>query len=298
MSRLEVIPARLKAPAKINLALHVVGQRGDGYHLLDSLVVFSTDAADVIDVAPTLGERDDLALTGAFAAALTGDGGNILTRALATARGVLAAHGFDLPPVALTLDKRLPIASGIGGGSADAAALLRWVAAIAPVARADLMAAALGLGADVPMCLDGRPARVTGVGETVVPLASLPDLPLLLVNPNIPLATPAVFAALARRDHPPMAKLPADGFADLAALVTWLRQSRNDLETPAVRLVPEIAAISDALRAQGALFARMSGSGATVFGLFAGRADAAAARKTLAASNPGWWISAAGPDDD
>ena len=294
MLSLRLSPMRLTAPAKINLALHVVGQRGDGYHLLDSLVVFAPETVDVIDVAPRAADNDSIAVTGPFASGLTNDIDNILVRALALSRSILSGHGVDLPAIALALDKRLPVASGIGGGSADAAALLRWAAEIAPAARDDLMGAALKLGADVPMCCDGRPALVSGIGETVAPLPSLSKLPLLLVNPRIPLATGTVFNALTRRDNRPLPDVPTAGFANVATLVEWLGQTRNDLEAPAIGLVPEIETIGAVLRATGALFVRMSGSGATVFGLFAGPAEAAVARRQLVHDQPGWWISPAG----
>ena len=297
MHSLGIIPVQLAAPAKINLALHVVGRRADGYHLLDSLIAFAPEAFDLIGVAPGAAEGDSITVIGPFAASLTNTCDNILSRALGLSRSILSGHGADLPPVTVTLDKRLPVASGIGGGSADAAALLRWVAGAVPAARVDLMAAAIELGADVPMCCDGRPARVRGIGETVVPLASLPALPLLLVNPGVPVATPTVFKALTRRDNEPLPDLPAAGFADVASLAEWLGQTRNDLEGPAIGLVPEIEAIGAVLRATGALFARMSGSGATVFGLFASPAEAAAARRRLVYEQPGWWISSADPDD-
>lgn len=298
MQSLDLPPTRLIAPAKVNLALHVVGQRADGYHLLDSLVVFAPEAVDLIDVAATPTDGDSIAVTGPFSASLTNDGDNILIKALALSRSILSGRGVGLPPIAVTLDKRLPVASGIGGGSADAAALLRWIAGAAPAALVDLMAAAIELGADVPMCCDGRPARVRGIGETVVPLPAMPALPLLLVNPRVPVATPTVFKALTRRDNGRLPDLPATGFADIEALVAWLAQTRNDLEAPAIGLVPEIDAIGEALRSRGALFARMSGSGATVFGLFASAAEAMSARRQLAKDRPDWWISPAGPDDD
>ena len=248
------------APAKVNLALHVTGRRADGYHLLDSLVVFA-GVGDRLRATPAA--HLALSVTGPEAAGLA-DG---VTR---TDNLVLrAARLFDRPPgLRLTLDKHLPVASGIGGGSADAAAALRLVAAMTGQAM-PAAEAVLTLGADVPVCLAGRPARIGGIGERIEPCAALPKgAALVLVNPRIPLSTPSVFAALATRENPPLPSLPTR-FATFAELSGWLAQGRNDLEAPARGLVPAIGGVLDSLGAAGAPLARMSGSGATCFGLFA-----------------------------
>ena len=255
------------APAKINLALHVTGRRADGYHLLDSLVVF-TALGDRVTVAPGPAA---LTVTGPFADAVPAGEDNLCLRAL---RHVGAA-------AAVTLDKHLPPASGIGGGTADAAAVLRALGA-APERPETL-------GADLPACLLSRPLRMKGVGEEITPVA-LPDLHLVLVNPRVETPTPAVFAALDRRDNAPLPDLPL--LADAAALVDWLAATRNDLQAPALGLRPVIADCLAALAAQGAGLARMSGSGATCFGIFADAAAAARAADAIAAVRPGWWVRA------
>lgn len=264
------------APAKINLALHVVGQRADGYHLLDSVVVFA-GVGDWVTAAPA--ERLSLTVSGPFAAGLTG-GDNLVLRA-ARALGVQAAIG---------LEKHLPIASGIGGGSADAAAALRVLAALAGVALPEAVAV-LALGADVPVCLAGRPVRMQGVGEVLTALPALPECHVVLVNPGVAVPTPAVFKALPDKDNPAMSAMPACRSA--AELAAWLGDQRNDLEAPAIALAPVIAEVKAALQARpGCLLARMSGSGATCFGLFADAGLAQAAAKALRAGAPAWWVAA------
>ena len=263
------------APAKLNLALHVTGRRADGYHLLDSLVGFA-GLGDRVTVAPGRG----LVLRGPFAADLPAEG-NLCARA-ADLMGLSAA---------ITLEKHLPVASGIGGGSADAAAVLRGLArGGAALPGPEALAK---LGADVPVCLAGRPARMRGAGEVLDPLPDLPALPLVLVNPGVALATPAVFAALATRDNPGLPPLPAR-FADAPALLDWLAATRNDLQEPARALAPAIGEVLDALAHAGAGLARMSGSGATCFGLFATAPAADAAATRLRAARPGWWVAATG----
>ncbi|WAJ29787.1 4-(cytidine 5'-diphospho)-2-C-methyl-D-erythritol kinase [Antarcticirhabdus aurantiaca] len=282
--------ADLAARAKINLALHVVGRRADGYHLLDSLVAFA-EIGDRLALEPAAGEADELELDGPFAAAVPAGADNLVLRALAAAREVASQAHLDLPAARIRLIKRLPPASGIGGGSADAAALLAHVAAWHPALRAPLRQAGLRLGADVPMCFDGVPARVFGIGEAGKPVAVLPAAPTVLVNCGTPVSTPDVFRRLARRDHPPLPPLPVRGFPDVGALATWLAPTRNDLEAAAVELVPAIAeGVADLCEA-GALFARMSGSGATVFGLFADDETSARAARDLAERHPGWWVA-------
>lgn len=254
------------APAKINLALHVTGRRADGYHLLDSLVVF-TELGDRVTVAPG---TPSLRITGPFADDLPFTGDNLCLRA---ARSV----GAD---AAITLYKALPVASGIGGGSADAAAVLR--------ALGRRPAAPEELGADVPVCLASVPARMRGLGEIVDPLPGIPALHLVLVNPRVPVSTPEVFRALHRRDNPGLPD-PPEG-ADAALLVEWLKAARNDLQSPAIGLAPVIADALAALADAGAALARMSGSGATCFGIFPDAAAALRAARSIAAARPGWWV--------
>ncbi|WP_134680158.1 4-(cytidine 5'-diphospho)-2-C-methyl-D-erythritol kinase [Paracoccus ravus] len=266
-----LLPRRELAPAKLNLTLHVTGQRADGFHLLDSLVVF-LDMGDVL----TLREGPlSLDLTGPFGPGLAADPDNLCLRAARLA-------GRE---AAITLEKNLPVASGIGGGSADAAAVLRAFGAPAAGTEA--------LGADVPVCMAGRPTRMRGLGEILDSLPALPDLHLVLVNPLQGLSTPAVFRALTRRDNAPMPEtLPA--FPDAAALIDFLRECRNDLQPPAIALMPQIGTCLAALEQAGAELARMSGSGATCFGIFESAQAAQAAQAAISATRPGWWVIASG----
>jgi len=271
------------APAKVNLFLHVTGRRPDGYHLLDSLAVFGP-AADQLSAAP-----DDalmLTLGGPFSGALSAEPDNMVLRA---ARAV-AAHA--LTPgrplgARLHLEKRLPVASGIGGGSADAAAALRllnrlWGTGLDEVALAML---ALPLGADIPVCVASRPARMQGVGERISAAPTLPEFALALVNPGIPVATPDVFRAR-QGDFSAPAVLPT-AWPNAADLAEALGRLTNDLEAPALVLCPVIGEVLAALRAQpGCLLARMSGSGATCFGLFATAAQAQVAARRMPRN---WW---------
>ncbi len=269
------------APAKVNLTLHITGQRADGYHLLDSLVVFA-DVGDRIsaEAAPDLALR----VTGPRAAGVPVDGSNLVLRA---ARLLAPDLGADL-----VLDKVLPVASGIGGGSADAAATLRVLAGIWRRPLPD-RAALVTLGADVPVCLAGVPARMQGVGEGLSPVPALPPVWLVLANPGVAVSTPAVFRALERRDTPGMPDALPD-FGSAGELAGWLRGMRNDLEAPALRLAPEIARVLAALAARpGCLIARMSGSGATCFGMFADPVLAQAAASAIGSEHAGWWVAAA-----
>ena len=257
------------APAKLNLALHVTGRRDDGYHLLDSLVCFA-DAGDRVTLHPGAPAME---VSGPFGAGLGGPD-DLCLRALRLA-GARAR---------VALEKNLPVASGIGGGSADAAAVLRALARAGVPLPADTQR----LGADVPVCVAGRPTRMRGVGEVLDPVAPLPPLHLVLVNPGVALSTPQVFAGLARTDGTPLPPLPA--MADARAVIDWCRAARNDLEPAAIALRPVIADVLAALTAAGAGFARMSGSGATCFGIFATPAQAADAADRL--GRGGWWARA------
>ncbi len=277
----------LLAPAKLNLYLHVVGRRADGYHLLDSLVAFA-DIGDRLDVsaAATL----NVAITGPFAKDLAAldPAQNLVWRA-----ATLLARSLGREPGALVmLEKYLPVASGIGGGSSDAAAALKalaklWGASFDAPALARLGAQ---LGADVPVCLAGKTSWLGGIGEEVAPAPKLPPAWLVLVNPGKALPTAAVFKARrgpyavpARFDRAP---------ASAAALAALLKSRGNGLTDAAQELMPEIGTALDLLEAcPGALIARMSGSGATCFALFAARADAVAAARRLKSQKPGWWVA-------
>jgi 4-diphosphocytidyl-2-C-methyl-D-erythritol kinase len=277
---------RRAAPAKINLYLHVTGRRADGYHLLDSLVAF----AGVHDtVFAEKANALTLAIDGPLAGALSAEADNLVLRA---ARALADAAGVR-PWAALRLVKRLPVASGIGGGSADAAAALLaagelWRITHKPGALARL---ALKLGADVPVCLEGRAAQVGGIGEKVDPAPPLPRAPRVLVNPLVPLPTPSVFKA---RSGPFSKPAPFEAAPrDARELSQALAARRNDLTDAALGLVPAIKDILAALEAQpGCLLARMSGSGATCFALFAEDGEARAAAAALRAAMPAWWIAA------
>lgn len=270
------------APAKVNLYLHVVGRRGDGYHLLDSLVVFAA-VGDRLTAVPA----PDLVLrvTGPFGSALGGGADNLVLRA---ARA-LAAWAGVAPSGRITLEKNLPVASGIGGGSADAAATLRLLCRLWGVAPAagHLDRLAQELGADVPACLSGRPARMSGIGERLLPAPYLPEAGIVLVNPGVAVSTPAVFRTRAEAFSAP-ASLPG-GWADAASLAATLRDAtRNDLEPAARRLAPVVGDVLEAVAAdRSCLLARMSGSGATCFGLYGSAAAARAAAAGLGRS--GWW---------
>ena len=304
----------LLAPAKVNLALHVTGRRADGYHLLDSIAVFA-DVGDRVEIeaADTL----TLSVTGPFAAHAPGDASDLAWRA-ATAffkhatdplplvgRGLgegssgppatlLRPHPQPLPTggrgVALRVEKNIPAGAGLGGGSSDAAAVLagldRHFATRLPTER--LSAVGLKLGADVPMCLAGHALRARGIGEDIRLLQDWPPLPMVLVWPGRAVSTAEVFANLARRDNPPVAEPPSSPTVE--ALATWLAGQRNDLETAALAIAPEIGAVLNSLRvSKGCLLARMSGSGSACFGLYAGLEEASTAAKAIAQEQPRWW---------
>ncbi|WP_081176429.1 4-(cytidine 5'-diphospho)-2-C-methyl-D-erythritol kinase [Rhizobium rhizosphaerae] len=277
----------IDAPAKVNLALHVVGQRADGHHLLESLVTFA-DRGDRIGLSPAA--EDGFSVSGRFAAAVPLEGSNLVLRARDALRAALTQDGKPAPPVALHLVKDLPVASGIGGGSADAAATLKGLARLwqAELAPERMSALALALGADVPMCLASRPLIARGIGETITPVETMPVMPMLLVNPLKPVSTPEIFRRLSEKTNPPLI-LPAD----LAGLDGWfsaLAPLRNDLEPPARLLEPEIAAVDLALRANAPKLARMSGSGATCFALFADHTARDRAAERIANAHPDWFV--------
>lgn len=282
---------RIDAPAKINLALHITGQRPDGYHLIDSLVVFA-ELGDQISVQLT--DKDAFYLDGPEAAALSNEtaSSNLVVRAREALRDTARRSGIELPPVDIRLDKRLPVASGIGGGSADAAATIKALCQLwdyRPGSEA-LSKLGLDLGADVPMCLDGRALIARGIGEALNPVELGFDLDLVLVNPRVGVSTPAVFSALEHRENAP---LPApDGLGDKDRFLEWLRAARNDLQPPAQGMVPAISDCLSALHDAGARLARMSGSGASCFGVFDSAEAAKAAATSLKHKKPDWFIAA------
>lgn len=289
------------APAKLNLYLHVVGRRPDGYHELDSLVAFA-DIADRVTVRPGFapvalrgvelppaGAR--LVLSGPFAPVLMGEPPS--TNLVLRAAHALAQRLRRTADSVLMLDKTLPVASGIGGGSADAAAALRALARLWGVNPSDrlIFEVAATLGADVPACVASRSCYFAGIGEVLEEAPALPETHVVLANPGVPVPTPAVFKARSGPFSAParLERTPADA-ADLAAA---LAERRNDLTGPALTVAPVIAEVLAALAATGGcLLARLSGSGATCFGLYGSAKDAAAAAAALAAGHPRWWVRA------
>jgi 4-diphosphocytidyl-2-C-methyl-D-erythritol kinase len=275
------------ARAKINLYLHVLGRRADGYHLLDSLVVFA-ETGDEIAVSHS--HALTLKIVGPFAGNLAADDDNLVLRA---ARGLRELVGFAAG-AEITLIKNLPVASGIGGGSADAAATLQaltrlWTIAPDPAALDRL---ALSLGADVPVCLNGKASFMGGIGEEIEPVGALPAAHLLLVNPGVATPTPAVFKARRGAFSPGGRWLQPP--KDVAALAATLRARGNDLTEAAIAVTPRIRDVLDAIAGtEACLLARLSGSGATCFGLYARAAEADAARDRIRRAHPDWWAVAA-----
>lgn len=265
------------APAKINLTLHVTGQRSDGYHTLDSLVMFA-DVGDTVSVRRA--DSTSLILTGPMATGVPAGEDNLALRA-ARLMGVQAE---------VTLEKNLPLAAGIGGGSSDAAATLR---ALSQLSGAAMPRDVLALGADASVCIVGHgAARMCGIGDAV---SNAPDLPVLyavLVNPMKPVPTADVFKRLKKSDNPPMPDDLPSG-VDAAELIAWLSEMRNDLQNPAIDAEPMIAQVFATLEVTpGCLLTRMSGSGGTCFGLYADAETAASAAGRLQESHPGWWVRA------
>lgn len=284
---------RENAPAKINLALHVTGQRADGYHLLDTLVVFS-EAGDRLTVADAA--QDTFTASGRFSAGLPTDAeartGNLVLRARDLLRAVAERQGIALPPVHIHLEKNLPIASGIGGGSADAAATLRGLVRLwnLTMSADQLKQIALKLGADVPMCLESRPLVARGIGEDIRLLETFPKLHLLLVNPLVEVSTPTIFKLLTDKNNPPLA-IPSDGAAS-AEWIAALQAARNDLQPPAEKLEGKITEALLMLADTKPLLARMSGSGATCFGVYETASERDSARTRLESRQPQWYLEA------
>ncbi len=270
------------APAKVNLALHVTGRRDDGYHLLDTLAVF-TELGDRLECSPAA--ETGLEVSGRFAEALSGADDNLVLQAAA------ALHGRGAGERRFRLTKNLPVAAGIGGGSADAAAALRLLSGLCePVpSAAELARIALSLGADVPMCLESVALRARGIGEEIERLPDLPEFPLVLVNPGVAVPTGAIFRELGGRFG---GELPDPGrLRDLQDVLCWLSETSNDLEVPAIEVEPAVGeALAELQALPTCLFARMSGSGATCFAVFADSAQADVAARQLRLRQPGWWI--------
>ena len=290
------MPALIEeARAKVNLTLRVVGRRVDGYHDLESLVAFA-DCADRLSLTP--GSSLDLKTIGPLASACGETADNLVLKA---AR-LLGERVADLKVGSFTLDKVLPVAAGIGGGSADAAAALRLLARLNDLALDDerLREVALLTGADVPVCLASRACDMTGVGETLLPV-SLPKIPCVLVNPRIPVATRDVFGELGLRNGELLV-----GASDILRATAWPEQgasvedwvevlaaNSNDLEAPATRIQPVIVEVIAALNAtNGAWLARMSGSGATCFAIYENTAEAQRAAQKIRLDHPQWWVHA------
>jgi 4-diphosphocytidyl-2-C-methyl-D-erythritol kinase len=267
------------APAKINLALHVLGRRSDGYHELDSIVAFA-NVGDGLELQPA--SVTSLSVDGPFASDVPTTGDNLVLRAYAA-----LAQLVELPPVTVRLTKNLPVASGIGGGSADAAAALRGLMRLsgAPLATDALTELALSLGADVPVCLFGKACRMQGVGEVIAPVAQVPAPAILLVNPLAACGTADVFRGMGLKPGD-----VAGSAVDVHDPSNW----RNDMTVAACAVLPVISQVLDALSTlHGKTAHRMSGSGATCFALFDQPQLAEAAREQLALAYPQWWVKAA-----
>jgi len=272
---------RERARAKINLFLHLGERRSDGYHELESLVAFA-GIGDELSFAPS--DALSLAMDGPFAPSLQNESGNLVLKAAQA----LAANAGISPNAKIALTKNLPVASGIGGGSADAAAALRGLCRLWKLSplRDALDEIALSLGSDVPVCLQSKSAWMTGRGEHVAPI-SLPRISMVLVNPGVAVSTAGVFAKLQSRSgtgHP-----KPDDIASATDLAAYLKTTANDLEAPACEIAPVIEEALTALLNTGALLARLSGSGATCFGLYERDADAERAANTIAKTRKGWW---------
>lgn len=262
------------ARAKINLCLHVIGQRSDGYHLLDSLVAFA-DFGDEITVETSAALH--LKISGPFKSGLSSTDNLILSAAEMLSKNDGAA---------VHLIKNLPVSSGIGGGSADAAITLKLLSELWGI---PLSGDYLRLGADVPVCLSGQATRMGGVGDQLMPIDILPKLPCVLINPRVAVSTPQIFAQLSRKDGAEIGDIPQHQLTLIDA-VDWIRGLRNDMQNTAISYAPKIDICLQDLKGQGALLARMSGSGATCFGLFETEQHAQNAATNLAEKHPDFWV--------
>ncbi len=247
-----------------------------------------TRFGDRLQIGPA--ERDEFSVSGPFAAGVPLDDGNLVIKARDVLRRQAGAQ--RTPPVAIRLEKNLPIASGIGGGSSDAAAALNGLSHLwnLDIDEAGLTRIGLSLGADLPMCLEAKPLIARGIGDELSPLAGFPALALVLVNPGVAVSTPEVFKALSRRDNEALPPLP--GRLDFHTIRNWLETTRNDLEPSAQAIQPTVGEALKALKKAGAAFARMSGSGATCFGLFETGNVAKRAAIEIRGRHPGWFVAA------
>ena len=276
------------APAKINLALHVTGRRADGYHLLDSLVTF-TEIGDQLTFAADEGLT--LTISGEQSGGLSVETDNLVLRAAKLLQGHVSRPELG---AAIHLEKVLPVASGIGGGSADAAAALTGLNSLwnLNLDQTELQKLSLPLGADVPMCVAGASARVQGIGERIEPVA-LKSMALVLLNPGVAVSTPQTFQSLHQKNNSPMDDPVALADASPRVVAHFLSGQRNDLQATAMEAAPVIGECLDVLeRQQNCLFARMSGSGATCFGLFDTFPDAKDAAADISQAFPQWWVEA------
>lgn len=268
------------APAKVNLSLHLKGQRPDGYHLLDSLVVFA-GVGDRLAAEPARGLS--LSISGPFSDGLSAGADNLVLQAAERLAGPRPQGA------AIMLEKNLPVASGIGGGSSDAATTLALLAELWDMSVDPGLAASLG--ADVPVCCAApAPQMMRGIGDSLSPAPRLPEAWLVLVNPLVGVHTGAVFSAVADKHPPPAPEIPEAGFPDFTIFADWLGSQRNDLQQAAISVCPVIAEVLSAL--ESAPVARMSGSGATCFALVQGEAQALSLAEALRVRHP-WWVSAA-----
>lgn len=276
------------AHAKVNLALHVTGQHEDGYHLLDSLVVF-TEFGDVISVSEASKPSSlvNLKIDGPFSDCLDNGANNLVSRAALSLGYEVTKQTGKPTPVDIKLTKNLPIASGIGGGSADAAATLLALSELWD-SDVDLIPIARALGADIPMCMHSTSLRAQGIGDEITPLETQKQLYMVLVNPNVEVPTPSIFKRLTRRENAPMfdediMKIP---------FISEVKNLRNDLQKPAMEIEPAIEDVLSVISKTNAQLTRMSGSGATCFGLYKNLQEAQIAAKLIETQNPNWWCVA------
>jgi 4-diphosphocytidyl-2-C-methyl-D-erythritol kinase len=281
------------AAAKINLALHVTGKRDDGYHLLDSAVMFASDAGDVLEVS--FADETSLTVSGPFSQGLETDAGNLVLKAFTALQ---SRYPDEVQPCAMNLRKALPVASGIGGGSADAAAAVRAIVRLNGLAvdASTLAGLALQLGADVPVCIASKACRMRGIGEIIDDWPHAPSLHAVLVNPLVGVSTAGIFHHLGLAPGSTANTDIPDRFGearDSAAVLDWLANCRNDLEPAACHLEPVICDVLGALsQLSGCRLSRMSGSGATCFGLFENADGAANAAAELTRQHREWWVVA------
>lgn len=278
----------LTAHAKVNLALHVTGQRDDGYHLIESLVAF-TNFGD--QISAKLSDENSFEIYGPFANTLNSDpNDNLIIKARDALVKFATDNDFVTAPVSIRCEKNLPVASGLGGGSADAAAALNILIKLwaLDISDEDLAKIALSLGADVPMCLKSQPLIAAGIGEDIKLIAPFPQSNIVLVNPMVEVSTPVVFKALHTKQNAPLSSnIKIDSFAQLLSVI---EQNRNDLQIPAIGHCSEISNCLDALLQTKPACARMSGSGASCFALYENETDALNAEKMIANNHPDWFV--------